>query len=43
MGTRYGRLGEAVIVGARSLCFGVEIGRIGKPLHTTVLLYKSGV
>ena len=26
-----------------NLCFGAKIGKIGIPLHTPVLLYKSGV
>ena len=31
------------IVGTHNLCFGAKIRRIGKPMHTPVLLYKSGV
>ena len=26
-----------------NLCFGANIRKIGKPLHTPVLLYKNGV
>ena len=31
------------IVGTHNLCFGAKIRKIGIPLHTPVLLYKSGV
>ena len=35
--------GEAVLTSIHNLCFGAEIRKIGIPLHTPVLLYKSGV
>ena len=34
---------EAVLTGTHNLCFGAKIRKIGIPLHTPVLLYKSGV
>ena len=34
------RLGEAVLTSTHNLCFGAKTGI---PLHTPVLLYKSGV
>ena len=37
------RLGEAVLTSTHILCFGAKIRKIGIPLHTPVLLYKSGV
>ena len=43
VGTRYNRLGEAVLMSTHNLCFGAKIRKIGIPLHTPVLLYKSGV
>ena len=36
-------LGEAVLTCTHNLCFGAKIRKIGIPLHTPVLLYKSGV
>ena len=36
-------LGEAVLTSTHNLCFGAKIRKIGIPLHTPVLLYKSGV
>ena len=36
-------IGEAVLTSTHNLCFGVKIRKIGIPLHTPVLLYKSGV
>ena len=30
-------------LGTHNLCFGAKIRKIGIPLHTPVLLYKSGV
>ena len=36
-------LGEAVLTCTHNLCFGAKISKIGIPLHTPVLLYKSGV
>ena len=35
--------GEAVLTSTHNLCFGAKIRKIGIPLHTPVLLYKSGV
>ena len=35
--------GEAVLTCTHNLCFGAKIRKIGIPLHTPVLLYKSGV
>ena len=35
--------GEAVLTSTHNLCFGAKIRKIGTPLHTAVLLYKSGV
>ena len=37
------RGGEAVLTSTRSRFFGATIRKIGIPLHTPVLLYKSGV
>ena len=34
---------EAVLTSTHNLCFGAKIRKIGKPLQTPVLLYKSGV
>ena len=34
---------EAVLTSTHNLCFGAKIRKLGIPLHTTVLLYKSGV
>ena len=34
---------EAVLTSTHTLCFGAKIRKIGIPLHTPVLLYKSGV
>ena len=34
---------EAVLTSTHNLCFGAKIRKIGLPLHTPVLLYKSGV
>ena len=34
---------EAVLMSTHNLCFGAKIRKIGIPLHTPVLLYKSGV
>ena len=36
-------LGEAVLTRTHNLCFRAKIRKIGIPLHTPVLLYKSGV
>ena len=36
-------LAEAVLTSTHNLCFGAKIRKIGLPLHTPVLLYKSGV
>ena len=33
----------AVLTSTHNLCFGTKIRKIGIPLHTPVLLYKSGV
>ena len=35
--------GEAVLMSTHNLCFGAKIRKIGIPLHTPVLLDKSGV
>ena len=35
--------GEAVLTSTHNLCFGAKIRKIGIPLHTPVLQYKSGV
>ena len=35
--------GEAVLTSTHNLCFGAKIRKIGIPLQTPVLLYKSGV
>ena len=37
------RRGEAVLTSTHNLCFGAKIRKIGIPLLTPVLLYKSGV
>ena len=34
---------EAVLTSTHNLCFGAKIRKIGIPLHTPVMLYKSGV
>ena len=34
---------EAVLTSTHNLCFGAKIRKIGIPLHTPVLLYKSGI
>ena len=34
---------EAVLTSTHNLCFGAKIRKIGIPLHTPVLLHKSGV
>ena len=34
---------EAVLMSTHNLCLGAKIRKIGLPLHTPVLLYKSGV
>ena len=36
-------LREAVLTCTHNLCFGAKIRKIDIPLHTPVLLYKSGV
>ena len=36
-------IGEAVLTSTHNLCFGAKIRKIGIPLHTPVLLCKSGV
>ena len=36
-------LGEAVLTSTHNLCFGAKIRKMGIPLQTPVLLYKSGV
>ena len=43
MGTCKNCLGEAVLTSTHNLCFGAKIRKIGIPLSTSVLLYKSGV
>ena len=40
---RGGSIAEAVLTSTHNLCFGAKIRKIGIPLHTPVLLYKSGV
>ena len=37
------RLAEAGLAGARGLCFGAKIRKLGIPLRTPVLLYKGGI
>ena len=37
------RLDGAVLTSTHNLCFGAKIRKIGIPLQTPVLLYKSGV
>ena len=39
----FNRLAKAVLTSTHSLCFGSKMQKIGIPLHTPVLLYKSGV
>ena len=34
---------EAVLMSTHNLCFGAKLRKIGIPLHTPILLYKSGV
>ena len=34
---------KAVLTSTHNLCFGAKIRKIGMPLQTPVLLYKSGV
>ena len=34
---------EAVLTSTHNLCFEAKIRKIGIPLHTQILLYKSGV
>ena len=34
---------EAVLMSTNNVCFGSKIRKLGKPLQTRVLLYKSGV
>ena len=34
---------KAVLTSTNNLCFGAKIRKIGIPLHTPVLLFKSGV
>ena len=34
-------LAEVVLMSTHNLCFGAKIRKIGIPLHTPVLLYKS--
>ena len=43
MGTRQNRIGEAVLTSTHKLCFEAKIRKIGIPLYSPVLLYKSGV
>ena len=33
---------EVVLTSTQNLCFGAKIRKIGIPLHSPVLLYKSG-
>ena len=35
--------GEAVLTSTHNLCFVAKLRKIGIPLHTPVLQYKSGV
>ena len=35
--------GEALLTSTHNLCFGTKLRKIGIPLHTPVILYKSGV
>ena len=35
------KFGDAVLTCTHNLCFGAKIRKIGIPLHTPVLLYKS--
>ena len=39
----YMGLAEAVLTSTHNLCFGAKIRKIGIPLQTPFLLYKSGV
>ena len=41
MGTCQNRLAEAVLTSTHNLCCGAKIRKIGIPLQTPVLLYKS--
>ena len=43
VGTHLNRLAEAVLTSTHNLCFGAKIRKIGIPLQTPVLLYKSEV
>ena len=43
VGTRLNRLTEAVLTSTHNLNFGSAIRKIGIPMDTPVLLYKSGV
>ena len=43
VGTRLNCLAEAVLTSTHNVCFGAKIQKIGIPLHTPVLLYRSGV
>ena len=43
VGTRWNRLGEAVLTITHNLCFGAKIRKTGISLQTPVFLYKSGV
>ena len=44
MGTRWNRLGEAVLTSTHNLCFGLEIRKIGLPPQTPFfLLYEWGI
>ena len=38
-----GYTAEAVLTSTHNLCFGAKTRKIGIPLHTPVLQYKSGV
>ena len=42
-GNMLDRPAEAVLTITHNLCFGAKIRKISLPLHTPVLLYKSGV
>ena len=43
MGTSQNCLDEGVLTSTHNLCFEAKIRNIGIPLHTPVLLHKSGV
>ena len=43
MGTLGNRLSEAVLMSNHNLCFGAKIRKLGKLLHSPVLLYKWGL